>query len=59
MAEFAAAYNITDGAIWENLIDKSGGQADKICTLLRFAESYSQPERFINCFDEDATLGDA
>jgi len=58
MAEFASAFNISDGALWNTVLERSKGQKDKISGLLRFVESYIEPENFINCFEDEVTLGD-
>ena len=58
VVELAVAFDISDEILWNAILEKSMGSATKICKLLRYAEFYSQPGKFIDAFDDDACLSD-
>jgi len=58
VVELAVAFDISDEILWNAILEKSVGSSKKICKLLRYAEVYSQPGKFIDAFDDDACLSD-
>lgn len=46
--DLAVAFNISDEILWNEILKKSAGSVSKINQLLRYADVYGRPERFID-----------
>lgn len=55
--DLAVAFNISDEILWNEILKKSAGSVSKINQLLRYADVYGRPERFIDQYDDDLSLG--
>jgi len=54
----ALKFGVDDAILWENLLEKVKGNARQVGKLLVYSDVYSQPERFIDAYPEDITLGE-
>lgn len=56
--DMALKFGVDDAVLWENLLDKVKGNSKQVGKLLVYSDVYSQPEKFIDAYPEDITLGE-
>ncbi len=55
----ALQFGIDDEVLlWDSILEKVKGNTSSVGKLLVYADVYSQPERFIDAYPEDVTLGE-
>ncbi len=54
----ALKFGVDDDVLWENLLEKVNGKPHLVGKLLAYADVFSQPDRFIDAYPEDVTIGE-
>jgi len=56
--DMALKFGVDDAILWQNLLEKVKGNAKQVGKLLLYSDVYAEPEKFIEAYPENITLGE-